>query len=73
MAKMTQAKAFNQGYNLAKLNRKKAKELSSQVSEKSPELMRIFKAGVKQQELEQARAKFNEKDMSQNIDKERTL
>ena len=48
-------KAFNQGYNLAKLDPLKAKELVGSINSNSPEIMQYFKAGARECEIEKSK------------------
>ena len=48
-------KAFNQGYNMAKLDFEKAKKMTELIQTDSSEAMKYFKAGTKQFEKEQQR------------------
>lgn len=71
MTDQTYIKAFNQGYQLARLDKKLANSLSGSINKESSESMRYFQAGVNQYQKDIEREKLAERKISRNKDIER--
>lgn len=69
---MNETKAFNQGYQLAKLDSKVAKNLLARIDQYSSENMQFFKAGVEQFNLEMTRKQIQDIEKSRSQNKSRS-